>query len=105
MIWLLAFLWLVKHRNRMSCSKMQPATLSTSELERVSDKSKKALRFMTRSCGDSDMDYKLWQRTLIEVERGWLLGPLDWEMLPPTATVSRRFPILQSEKVRPIDDL
>lgn len=67
MIWLLAFLWLVKHRNRMSCSKMQPATLSTSELERVSDKSKKALRFMTRSCGDSDMDYKLWQRTLI----GW----------------------------------
>ena len=85
-------------------SKMQPATLSTAELERVSDKSNKALRFMTRSCGDADMDHKLWQRTLVEVERGWLLGPLEWEVLPPTATVSRRFPILQSDKVRPIDD-
>ena len=85
-------------------SNMQPATLSTAELERVSDKSNKALRFMTRSCGDADMDHKLWQRTLIEVERGWLVGPLEWEALPPTATVSRRFPILQSDKVRPIDD-
>ena len=61
-------------------SKMQPATLSTAELERVSDKSNKALRFMTRSCGDADMDHKLWQRTLVEVERGWLLGPLEWEV-------------------------
>ena len=78
--------------------------MSTAELERVSDKSNKALRFMTRSCGDSDMDLKLWERTLVEVERGWLIGPLDWSDLPSDATVSRRFPISQSEKIRPIDD-
>ena len=42
----------------------------------------------------------------MEVERGWLLGPLDWSELPSNATVSRRFPISQSQsdKVRPIDD-
>ena len=84
--------------------KMQPATLSTCELERVSDKSNKVLRHMTRSCGDADMDAKLWEWTMLEVERGWLVGPLEWKHLPPTATVSRCFPISQSEKVRPIDD-
>ena len=86
-------------------SKMQPASMSTAELERVSDKSNKALRYMTRSCGDPDTDEKLWNRTMVEVERGWFLGPLEWGNLLSTATVSRRFPIIQSEKVRPIDDL
>ncbi len=71
----------------------QRCTLSTCELERVSDKSNKALRHMTRSCGDADMDAKLWERTMLEVERGCLVivGPLEWKHLPPTATVSRCF--------------
>ena len=32
------------------------------------------------------------------------MGPLSWDELPDGAAVSRRFPLAQSEKVRPIDD-
>ena len=62
------------------------------------------LRYMTRSSGDALLDDKLWERTQTEVQRGWLEGPLNWEDLPEGAAVSRRFPISQSDKVRPIDD-
>ena len=41
----------------------------------------------------------------MEVQRGWLQGPLDWGVLTSDSTVSRRFPLEQSGKVRPIDDL
>ena len=38
--------------------------------------------------------------------RAWLAGgPLDWDSLEEGSTVSRRFPIEQAGKVRPIDDL
>ena len=56
---------------------------------------------MTKSCGDGELDVKLWDKTNLEVERGWLAGPLDWS----SPTVSRRFPLSQTDKVRPIDDL
>ena len=64
-----------------------------------------ALRYMTRSSGDSSLDKQLWERTIQEVERGWLVGPLCWDELPTNASVSIRFPLPQSGKVRPIDDL
>ena len=84
--------------------KMTPSTLSTADLKSNASKANKALRFMTRSSGDAELDQKLWDRTQVELQRGWLLGPLRWEDLPETAVVSRRFPISQSEKVGPIDD-
>ena len=84
--------------------KMTPSTLSTADLQSNASKANKALRYMTRSSGDVELDQKLWDRTQTELQRGWLLGPLRWEDLPETAVVSRRFPISQSEKVRPIDD-
>ena len=84
--------------------KMSPSTLSTTDLQSNAAKANKALRFMTRSSGDQDLDQKLWERTQVELQRGWLLGPYSWDSLPTPAVVSRRFPISQSEKVRPIDD-
>ncbi len=57
--------------------KMTPSTLSTSDLKSNANRANKALRFMTRSSGDAELDQTLWDR---------------------------RFPISQSEKVRPIDD-
>lgn len=41
---------------------------------------------------------------MTELDSGWLVGPLEWSELPVGATVSRRFPLQQSEKLRPIDD-
>ena len=85
--------------------KLVAATISQEDLQRHSDKASKALRYMTRSCGDPDLDRGLWEKTMAEVEKGWLVGPLDWGQLPEGAAVSRRFPLSQAGKIRPIDDL
>eukprot|EP00435_Cladocopium_sp_Y103_P010565 s3649_g2.t1 len=85
--------------------KILPASITTTDLVQQSQRSNTALRYMTRSCGDPSLDVKLWEKTMLEVERGWLVGPLDWSELTTSSTVSRRFPLEQSGKVRPIDDL
>ena len=86
-------------------AKLLPASLTTTDLAVQSNKSNVALRYMTRSSGSAELDGKLWERTLLEAERGWLIGPLSWDSLEKGSTVSRRFPIEQAGKVRPIDDL
>ena len=50
-------------------------------------------------------DAQLWDKTQSEVEKGWMIGSLDWESLPKGSLVSRRFPLAQAGKIRPIDDL
>ena len=89
-------------RSHVLPQKMTPSTLSTADLKSNASKANKALCYMTRSSGDADLDQKLWDRTQVELSRGWLLGPLSWDQLPDSAVVSRRFPINQSEKVRPL---
>ena len=79
--------------------KMTRSTLSASDLKSNASKANEALRFMTRSSGDAELDQKLWDRTQLELQKGWLLGPLCWEDLSQSAVVSRGFPISQSEKV------
>ena len=85
--------------------KLLPATMSRQGLRSNSKRSNDALRYMTRSCGDKELDKRLWDKTMLEVERGWLLGPLPWDSLKEDSTLSRRFPLEQAGKIRPIDDL
>ena len=85
--------------------KLVPATISKDDLCRNADKANKALRFMTRSSGDLELDESLWAKTQAEVEKGWLVGPIPWDQLPAGSAVSRRFPLAQAGKIRPIDDL
>lgn len=59
---------------------------------------------MTRSSGDLVTDGQLWGKTLAEVDAGWLSASHPWEDLEEEASVSRRFPLVQSTKIRPIDD-
>ena len=54
--------------------KMTPASMSTQDLQSNSQRANKALRFMTRSSGDSELDQKLWERTQPEVQRGMAGG-------------------------------
>ena len=85
--------------------KLLPAVISEQDLCTNSRKANQALRYMTRSSGDSELDQKLWDKTNSEVEKGWMVGPLPWTVLESGDTVSRRFPLEQSGKVRPIDDM
>ena len=92
-------------RSNVLPEKLIPATMTTKDLKQNAKKANLALRYMTRSSGSDDLDQKLWEKTQLEVSKGWLAGPIDWDSLPEDATVSRRFPLDQSGKVRPIDDL
>ncbi len=46
----------------------------------------------------------MWQKTLSELDRGWLLGPFEPEEVPDGYTLSRRFGVVQGQKVRCVDD-
>ena len=84
--------------------KFSPSTLSVEQLVDGAMLSRQAARNTTRSCGDPDMDVQLWDKTLSEVDKGWITGPYEWEQLPSDSIVSRRFPVSQTGKIRPIDD-
>ena len=57
------------------------------------------------SSGDAEIDKAVWEKTLEEVSRGWLLGPLEQADIEADAPVSRRFGLVQKRgKVRLIDD-
>eukprot|EP00435_Cladocopium_sp_Y103_P011386 s2311_g3.t1 len=42
--------------------------------------------------------------TMKELDKGFLRGPVDAQSLPQGATLTRRFGVVQGDKVRPIDD-
>ena len=80
----------------------QPATLTASDLELHAEQSNKAIMHSTKSSGAPEVDEELWKKTKEEEEKGWLveLGGLPSDR----GRVSRRFAVVQSEKVRPIDN-
>ena len=84
--------------------KSLPATMTITDLTQNAKKANLVLRYMTRSRGSEDLDQKLWEKTRLEVSKGWLAGPICWDRLPEDATVSRCFSRDQSGEVRPIDD-
>ena len=84
--------------------KVAPATLRPDELSANAPRANEALRMSLGSCGDTQLDQELWEKTMKEVEAGWLVGPLEWEQLESSDVVSHRFPLKQGAKVRPIDD-
>lgn len=91
---------------RSNClpKKFVPAHMTVQDLREQSDRSNVAIRYTTQSSGDLLTDAQLWEKTLSEVDQGWLLGPLSWKSLPAGSSISRRFPLQQSDKLRPIDD-
>ena len=84
--------------------KFVPANLHVDELMEGSSKARLAVKLATTSSGDADMDSKLWLKTLEERDKGWLIGPIAWSDLEPHSVVSKRFPLQQGSKLRPIDD-
>ena len=54
-----------------------------------------ACRRTRRTSGCHDTDAALWSKTLVERDKGWLVGPIDWDALEPNAVVSKSFPLPQ----------
>ena len=58
---------------------------------------------MTKGSGTQRLDEAVLKETQDELLRGWADGPWALESLEPGCAVSRRFSLLQGEKVRMID--
>ena len=84
--------------------KVVPASLHPNDLRASAPRANEALKTCLGSCGDAQLDKELWEKTMKEVDAGWLVGPLEWDQLDPSDVTSHRFPLQQGAKVRPIDD-
>ena len=102
---------LVGHTSTSGClqKKIRPATTSPSDLQRSALWNRKALTAKCRSTGDLTQDALLWSETLQEVQKGWIRGPFSEQEVTDSLQSSnwicaRRFPIVQGNKTRLIDD-
>ena len=63
----------------------------------------KSRREVASSSGDNGIDEAVWSQTLEEVRTGWII-PVELEDIPVTSPISRRFALVQKDKIRLIDD-
>eukprot|EP00435_Cladocopium_sp_Y103_P016771 s176_g4.t1 len=84
--------------------RFKPAQLPTDALRGIAKKSREALLVSIKSSGDPMLDNGVYEATMKEVDRGFVVGPIDPDSLPHGATLTRRFGVVQKDKVRPIDD-
>ena len=82
----------------------KPAMLNDESLGKQAALVRARLSGCAYSSGDLEVDEQVWQRTMQEVESGWLRGPLKETEIPVDSPVSRRFGLRQKTKVRLIDD-
>ena len=70
---------------------------------------KVVLRSTTKSVQDAEVRQAVWEVTQDELAKGWLQGPFSEaevrRMLGPLFVVSKRFGLVQTDKVRQIDNL
>ena len=78
--------------------------MTCDDLRKVSEMSKSVIIESLQSSGDPGLDQDLFEATTKEVTKGFLEGPVCRSSLPPGSTLTKRFPIKQKNKVRPIDD-
>ena len=82
-----------------------PALSTVEELQANAARIRPKINLETAGSGDSHIDSEVWTKTLEEVEKGWLVGPLQQCEVPDSHPISRRFGLLQTKgRVRLIDD-
>ena len=82
----------------------KPCLMTLDQLEGGAKRRNQAILAMTCSCGDEALDQQVLAETRAELEKQWARGPFELDTLPEGAVISRRFPLVQSNKVRMIDD-
>ena len=82
----------------------KPCLTTISQLEDLACKRNDLVLNMVRSSGSLELGEAVLNETKEEVSKGWADGPWPVESLERGATVSRRFPLSQGDKIRMIDD-
>ena len=95
--------------SRVFKKKFRPATMLENDLREGASRARQATLATVGPSDDPIIDDGVLQATLKEVESGVVEGPVDPKSLPPGATLTRRFGVIQGEvdgvpKVRPIDN-
>lgn len=83
----------------------KPAEFSVEDAKQESQTLREVVLKKTRSSGDRDLDAEVFEKTIEEVSKGWLAGPMELSSLPEPSLIGRRFGLKQGPKTRLIDDL
>eukprot|EP00438_Fugacium_kawagutii_P001376 Skav232168 [mRNA] locus=scaffold1040:629053:640165:- [translate_table: standard] len=83
---------------------LRPAKVSCDNLRTYAKVSRDSVLKTVGSSGEDELDRGLWEATLKEVGKGFLEGPVEPESMPPDSLLTKRFPVRQTNKIRPIDD-
>lgn len=82
----------------------KPCLTTLEQLQENVAKRNQLILGMTKSSGDKRLDMAVLEETKAEIRLGWADGPWSLDSLEEGATVSRRFPLDQHDKIRMIDD-
>lgn len=85
-------------RSEVFRNHFRPAKLFCENIKAIAKLSKESVLRTVTSSGDLKLDQSLWE------VKGFLEGLLDIQDLPVRALLTKRFPVKQKNKVRPIDD-
>ena len=91
----------MRYLARMLPGKFEPALISEQELCAGAARTRKNAIFEVRGSGDSEVDHTVWEKTMEEVAKGWLHGPLEYDSVPADRPLSRHCGLKQrAGKVR-----
>ena len=82
----------------------RPCEITEEQLKSGAEHNSKSIFYSCRGSGDQDVDKVVYEKTIEEVNSGWLRGPFEISSLPSDAIINRRFGLKQPNKVRLIDD-
>ena len=80
----------------------EPCLFTLQQPQRESGKRNQAILAACHSSGDAEVDRQVLLETQEEVRLGWAVGPV--QQVPEGCVISRRFPLVQRNKTRMIDD-
>ncbi|CAE7317302.1 unnamed protein product [Symbiodinium microadriaticum] len=78
---------------------------SEAEFVQEASQAKRPRKVLKSVVSQGDLDKVVMEKTLVEKDEGWLVGPLDHSEVEPFALISRRFGLSQGDKVRLIDNM
>ena len=85
-------------------AKFSPSMVTEEELAEISVRDKWATLERVANSPNPETDQQVWEKTIAERDRGWIVGPLEPSEVPDGYTLSRRFGVVQGPKVRCVDD-
>ena len=91
-------------RSHFFSDRFRPASLPCESLRKAADKARDSILASVKSSGSAELDELLFQATEKEILKGYLEGPVPLTSVPTGGTLTKRFPVRQRTKVRPIDD-